>query len=34
MAAVGEGNARALSVGQHWRGGDNPFRVDHDGMIV
>src|SRR5512136_2355833 len=34
MASVGEGNARALSVGRHRNGGDDLFRVDHDELIV
>ena len=34
MAAIGEGNARALCVGQQWYGGDDPFGVDHYGLIV
>jgi len=32
--AAAQGNARALSVGQHRCGGDDPFRVDHDGLIA
>jgi hypothetical protein len=34
MDSVGEGNARALSVGWHRNGGDDLFRVDHDELIV
>jgi hypothetical protein len=34
MAAVGEGDASALSVGRRRRGGDDPFRIDDDGLIV
>jgi hypothetical protein len=34
MAAVGEGDASALSVGRRWCGGDDPFRIDDDGLIV
>jgi hypothetical protein len=34
MAAIGEGNARALSVGRRRCGGDDPFRIDDDGLIV
>ena len=34
MACVGEGDARALSVGRRWCGSDDPFRIDDDGLIV
>jgi hypothetical protein len=34
MAAVGEGDASALSVGRRRCGGDDPFRIDDDGLIV
>ena len=34
MAAVGKGDASALSVGRRRRGGDDPFRIDDDGLIV
>lgn len=34
MAAIGEGNASALSVGRRRCGGDDPFRIDDDGLIV
>jgi len=34
MAAVGKGDARALSVGQRGYGGDDPVRIDDDGLIV
>jgi hypothetical protein len=27
MACVGEGDARALSVGRRWCGSDDPFRI-------
>ena len=34
MAAVGEGDARALSVGRRRCGGDDPVRIDDDELIV
>ena len=34
MAVVGEGDARALSVGRRRCGGDDPVRIDDDGLIV
>jgi hypothetical protein len=34
VAAVGEGDASALSVGRRRCGGDDPFRIDDDGLIV
>ena len=34
MAAVGEGDASALSVGRRRCGGDDPVRIDDDGLIV
>jgi hypothetical protein len=34
MAAVGEGDTSALSVGRRRCGGDDPFRIDDDGLIV
>ena len=34
MAAVGEGDARALSVGRRRCSGDDPVRIDDDGLIV
>ncbi len=34
MATVGEGDARTLSIGRQRRGGNDPFRVDDDDLIV
>ena len=34
MAAVGEGDASALSVGRRRCSGDDPFRIDDNGLIV
>ena len=34
MAAVGEGDASALSVGRRRCSGDDSFRIDDDGLIV
>jgi hypothetical protein len=34
MAAVGENDTRALSIGRRWRGDDDPIRVDDDSLVV